>query len=78
MAAKLKEKEEQAFYKNLFRMLDKKNKGYVRCEDLKSILRGLAEEVHLSEEEVNDMVDSLDENGDGKVCFEGELDICRG
>ena len=72
MAAKLKEKEEEAFYKSLFRMLDKKNKGYVMCDDLKYILRGMAAEVNLSEQEVNDMVDALDENGNGQVCFEGE------
>jgi Ca2+-binding EF-hand superfamily protein len=54
-------------------MLDKKSKGFVKCEDLKRILYGMAQQVNLSEEEVDAMVDALDEKGDGKVVFEGEL-----
>ena len=41
VAAKMKEQEDEAFYKNLFRMLDKKNKGFVKCDDLKKILYGM-------------------------------------
>ena len=71
MAAKLKEKEEQAFYKNLFRILDKKNKGHIRCEDLRFILVGMAEEVGLTEDEIDDMIHHVDEDGNGEVSFEG-------
>lgn len=70
VAAKLKEKEEQAFYKNLFRMLDKQNNGFITCVDLKYILNGLAAEVGLTATEVGDMVDDIDEDGNGEVSFE--------
>ena len=33
--AKIKEKEETMFYKNLFRMLDKKNQGFIACDTLR-------------------------------------------
>ena len=33
--AKIKEKEETMFYKNLFRMLDKKNQGFISCDALR-------------------------------------------
>ena len=47
MAAQIKEREELSFYKNLFRMLDKKNKGFITCADLRYILQVLpGEGVH--------------------------------
>ena len=45
MAHWMKKKEEQSFYKDLFRMLDKKNKGYITTENLKYILMGMADKV---------------------------------
>ena len=72
VAAKLKEREEEAFYKDMFRMLDKKKRGCISCDDLTFILRGLAEDVNLSESEVDQMVAEIDEDGNGEVSFYGE------
>lgn len=72
MAAKLKEREEVDFYKNLFRMLDKKNNGFITCDHLRYILQGLAKEVDLTEEEIEDMIADIDEDKNGEVSFEGE------
>jgi len=70
MAAMVKEKEEQAFYKQLFKMLDKKNKGYISCSALRDILHGMAEQVDLTEDEIDHMIQETDEDQNGEVSFE--------
>ncbi|ELU00394.1 hypothetical protein CAPTEDRAFT_170358 [Capitella teleta] len=70
MAAKLKEKEEMGFYKNLFRMLDKKNKGFITCDHLRYILQGLSKEVDLTDDDIEDMIADVDEDKNGEVSFE--------
>ena len=68
----MKEKEDEAFYKNLFRMLDKKNRGYILTTDLQYILKGLASAVSLTDEEIDDMIREVDEDGNGEVSFYGQ------
>ncbi|XP_013400747.1 calmodulin-2/4 [Lingula anatina] len=70
MAQKIKEKQEEEFYKNLFRMLDKKKKGFITCDDLRYILKGLRDELDLSDEEINDMIQEVDEDGNNEVSFD--------
>lgn len=70
MAEKLKDKEDEKFYKNLFRILDKKNRGYILVDDLRYILRGLASAVDLTDDDIEDMITEVDEDGNGEVSFD--------
>ena len=108
----MKEKEEIAYYKNLFRMLDKKKEGEVEhygqpllltqilshvfvilcqsryrhervhmfalfnvgailCDDLRQILHEFAKRANLTDDDIDAMIDDIDEDGNGKISFDG-------
>eukprot|EP00918_Siedleckia_nematoides_P091298 GHVU01200552.1.p1 GENE.GHVU01200552.1~~GHVU01200552.1.p1 ORF type:complete len:201 (-),score=32.33 GHVU01200552.1:507-1109(-) len=70
MAAKLKEQENDRFYRQLFRILDKHKRGYICNNDLRYILKGVAEEMDFTDADIEAMVTETDVNGDGKVTFD--------
>ena len=51
-----------------FDVMDANKDGVVTKEELKTLLKGLGEEV--TDEIVDEMINIADENGDGKVQFE--------
>ncbi|KAK8388759.1 hypothetical protein O3P69_020638 [Scylla paramamosain] len=55
--------------KEAFRLYDKEGKGYITTATLKEILRELDNK--LSETDLNDIIEEIDEDGKGKVDFEG-------
>ena len=54
--------------KKAFEVMDANKDGVVTKEELKSLLKGLGEEV--TDEVVDEMIKIADENGDGKIQFE--------
>ncbi|XP_064635222.1 uncharacterized protein LOC135492602 [Lineus longissimus] len=70
MLEKMREKFEETWYKDLFRVLDKKNKGYIPCEYLRHILDKMKGELELSDEEVDELIAEVDDDGNGQVSFE--------
>ena len=54
--------------KKAFEVMDANNDGVVTKEELRTLLKGLGEEV--TDEVVDEMIAIADENGDGKVDFQ--------
>ena len=54
--------------KKAFDVMDANKDGVVTRDELKTLLKGLGEEV--TDEVVDEMIKIADENGDGKVNFE--------
>ena len=54
--------------KKAFAVMDANGDGVVTKEELRTLLKGLGEEV--TDEVVDEMIAIADENGDGKVDFE--------
>ncbi|KAK0090545.1 hypothetical protein PV326_004104 [Microctonus aethiopoides] len=49
------------------KVFDKHNRGYITASDLRAVLQCLGED--LSEEEIEDMIKEVDEDGDGRIDF---------
>ena len=60
--------EQAAELKKAFEVMDANKDGVVTKDELKTLLKGLGEEV--TDEVVDEMINIADENGDGKVQFE--------
>ena len=60
--------EQIAELKKAFDVMDANKDGVVTKDELKSLLKGLGEEV--TDEVVDEMIKIADENGDGKIQFE--------
>ncbi|XP_045589513.1 troponin C isoform X1 [Procambarus clarkii] len=55
--------------KEAFRLYDKEGNGYITTQTLKEILKELDNK--LSDNDLNDIIEEIDEEGKGKVDFEG-------
>ena len=51
-----------------FRVFDKDGNGYVSSSEIKFVMSGLG--VHFTDDELQEMVQEADIDGDGQVCFE--------
>ena len=60
--------EQIAELKKAFDVMDANKDGVVTKDELKTLLKGLGEEV--TDEVVDEMIKIADENGDGKIQFE--------
>ena len=67
MAGKLTE-EQTAELRKAFDVMDANKDGVVTKDELRTLLKGLGEEV--TDEVVDEMINIADENGDGKVQFD--------
>ncbi|XP_015115512.1 caltractin [Diachasma alloeum] len=65
------EEQEEQELRDAFRVFDKHNRGYITASDLRAVLQCLGED--LSEEEIEDMIKEVDEDGDGRIDFYGEI-----
>ena len=54
--------------KKAFEVMDSNKDGFVTKDELKTLLKGLGEDV--TDEVINEMLNIADTNGDGKVEFE--------
>lgn len=71
MAGKLKsdaEKEDEL--REAFKVFDKEGTGKIRDQDLKLVMQSLGES--MTDEEVQEMLNEADENGDGVIDYEGK------
>ena len=60
--------EQSAELKKAFEVMDANKDGVVTKDELKTLLKGLGEEV--TDEVVEEMIKIADDNGDGKIQFE--------
>jgi calmodulin len=61
--------------KEAFRVFDKNNDGYISRSELKKAMANLNE--ILTDEEVEEMIQEADLNGDGKINYEGMMNFIR-
>jgi centrin-1 len=72
MAAKLSEKDSHAEMMRGFRLFDVEGRGFIGFRDLKRVAKELGE--HISDEDIQIMIDESDKDGDGEI---GEEDWIR-
>jgi calmodulin len=68
MRMKTKESQEEAEVKEAFRILDRQNKGEINTSVIKEILMKLDDEI--TEDDVDEMIYEIDEDGSGWVDYE--------
>ena len=73
MAKKTKEAEDEQELKEAFRVFDKNNRGVIDTSDLKLIFTAL--DPDMPDEEVEQIIQEVDEDGSGTVDFEGKLSL---
>ena len=73
MAKKTKEAEDELELREAFRVFDKNNRGVIDVSDLKLIFQAL--DPDMPDEEVDQIINEVDEDGSGTVDFEGKLKI---
>jgi len=56
-----------------FRVFDKNNDGYISRSELKKAMANLNE--ILTDEEIEEMIEEADLNGDGKINYEGMMKL---
>ena len=69
MAKKTKEAEDEQELREAFRVFDKNNRGVIDVIDLKLILQAL--DPDMNDEEIEQIISEVDEDGSGTVDFEG-------
>ncbi|RUS73721.1 hypothetical protein EGW08_018527 [Elysia chlorotica] len=69
LAAVLEDKDQESCYKEMFRILDESRKGFLTCQDVRAILRSVQAQVDMSDQELDDVMDDIDKNKDGRVDF---------
>ena len=70
MSKKTKEAEDEQELREAFRVFDKNNRGVIEAGDLKLIFQTL--DPDMSDEEVEQIINDVDEDGSGTVDFEGK------
>lgn len=73
MAKKTKEAEDEQELREAFRVFDKNNRGVIDVSDLKVIFNAL--DPDMADEEIDQIISEVDEDGSGTVDFEGNLDF---
>ena len=71
MAKKTKEAEDEMELREAFRVFDTKNLGVIDVSDLKLIFKTL--DPDMPDEEIDQIISEVDEDGSGTVDFEGTL-----
>jgi len=65
----LKDKDEEFCYKEMYRMLDTNRKGFISNDDFRHLFTSMQQQVGLTEQEVEEIMEDLDKNKDGKIDF---------
>ena len=68
----LQDKDEETCYKEMFRILDDQRKGFIPNEEMKGLLNKIKQQVQMTDQEVDEVIDYIDKNKDGRVDFTGE------
>lgn len=75
MTKKTKEAEDEQELREAFRVFDKNNIGVIDVSDLKMIFNAL--DPDMADEEIDQIISEVDEDGSGTVDFEGKLLIWK-
>ncbi|ESO84880.1 hypothetical protein LOTGIDRAFT_168372 [Lottia gigantea] len=63
--------------KDMFRVLDKNRCGFLTCEEFKNLIGNMSE-VSVSKEEMEEVIEDVDKNRDGKVTYDEFLcTLCK-
>ena len=54
--------------RDTFRVFDKDGNGFISRSELRQVLEKMGEKI--SEAEIDDMIDEVDSDGDGEICYE--------
>jgi calmodulin len=73
MAKKTKEAEDEQELREAFRVFDKKNTGQIDTNDLKTIFRAL--DPDMPDEEIDQIIAEVDEDGSGSLDFDEFLKL---
>jgi len=65
----IKDMDEEACYKEMFRMIDTVRKGFLTNEEFRGLLSSVQSQVQLTDPEIEEVMDDVDKNKDGKVDF---------
>jgi len=76
MAKKTKEAEDEQELREAFRVFDKNNRGVIDTADLKTIFHAL--DPDMSDEEIEQIINEVDEDGSGTVDFEEFMKLMSG
>ena len=73
MARKMKDTDSEEEIKEAFKTFDKDGSGFITADELRQVMTNLGEK--LTAEEVDEMIKEADTDADGKIKYEGEIDI---
>uniref|UniRef100_A0A7R9VA58 Calmodulin n=1 Tax=Chlamydomonas euryale TaxID=1486919 RepID=A0A7R9VA58_9CHLO len=73
MARKMKENDDDDRLRNAFKVFDRDGNGYISAAELRYIMCNLGE--RLSDEELEDMIQEADVDGDGQINFTEFVDL---
>ena len=62
---------DEKILRNIFNYYDKDNTGYIEAIDIKEIF----EDTDITDKQIHEMLDAVDQNGDRKISFEEFVDI---
>ena len=68
MGRQMKDKNAQRDLKNAFQSFDRDGNGFISAPELRHLMSTLGQK--LTEEEINEMIDEADEDGDAQISFE--------
>ncbi|KAL4238367.1 hypothetical protein ACF0H5_003077 [Mactra antiquata] len=60
-------------YRNAFNIFDKDGNNSISCSELKTVLESLGK--HPTDEEIEEMIEAVDENGNGEIEFEEFIEL---
>ncbi|CAF0920846.1 unnamed protein product [Brachionus calyciflorus] len=66
--SEISEEQEDKELREAFKVFDRTGSGYITSSDLRSVLQCLGEQ--LNEDEIEDMIDEVDIDGDGRIDYE--------
>ena len=67
----LADKDEETCYKEMFRVLDDTKKGFITNDEMKGLLNKIKMQLQMTDQEVDEVIDYIDKNKDGRVDFTG-------
>lgn len=65
----LRDKDEETCYKEMFRILDDQRKGFMSNDEMRALLNKIKQAVEMTDQEVDEVIDYIDKNKDGRVDF---------
>lgn len=74
MAKKMENDDWEEEIKEAYRVFDRNSEGSISCEEMRFVMRSLGDQ--MTEEEITEMLVEADQDGDGRINYEGERTHC--